>query len=95
MFTAIRQMEQIRAELAVFDSDADTWVLDTGSDQVLGIGRYYRGEQLLALFNFSDQPQTVWLNDSKNYTDLMTGKECGADEIRLKPGGFRWLLHRF
>ena len=95
MFTAIRQMEQIRAELAVFDSDADTWVLDTGSDQVLGIGRYYRGEQLLALFNSSDQPQTVWLNDSKNYTDLMTGKEGDAGKVRLKAGDFCWLLHRF
>ena len=95
MFTAIRQMEQIRAELAVFDSDADTWVLETGSDQVLGIGRYYRGEQLLALFNFSDQPQTVWLNDSKNYTDLMTGKEGDAGKVRLKAGDFCWLLHRF
>ena len=95
IFTAIRQMEQIRAEHAVFDSDADTWVLDTRSDHVFGIGRYYRGEQLLALFNFSDKPQTVWLQDSKNYTDLMTGKEGDAMEIKLKAGDFRWLLHRF
>ena len=95
IFTAIRKMEQIRAEHAVFDSDADTWVLDTRSDHVFGIGRYYRGEQLLALFNFSDKPQTVWLQDSKNYTDLMTGKEGDAMEIRLKAGDFRWLLHRF
>ena len=95
MFAAIRKMERIRSDQAVFDSDADTWVLDTGSNQVLGIGRYWRGEQLLALFNFSDRPRTVWLQDDKRYTDLMTGKECGADEIRLKAGGFRWLLHRF
>ena len=95
IFTAIRKMEQIRAEHAVFDSDADTWVLDTRSDHVFGIGRYYRGEQLLALFNFSDKPQTVWLQDSKNYTDLMTGKEGDAMEIKLKAGDFRWLLHRF
>ena len=95
MFAAIRKIERIRSDQAVFDSDADTWVLDTGSNQVLGIGRYWRGEQLLALFNFSDRPRTVWLQDDKRYTDLMTGKECGADEIRLKAGGFRWLLHRF
>ena len=95
MFAAIREMERIRSEQAVFDADADTWVLDTGSDQVLGIGRYWRGEQLLALFNFSDQPRTAWLHDDKRYTDLVSGKECGVREIRMKAGEFRWLLHRF
>ena len=95
MFAAIRQMEQIRAKQAVFDTDADAWVLDTGSDHVLGIGRYYCGEQLLALFNFSDEPLKIWLRDEKIYEDLMTGKTGDAGEIRLEAGEFRWLLHRF
>ena len=95
MFAAIRQMEQIRAEQAVFDTEADTWVLDTYNDHVLGIGRYYRREQLLALFNFSDKPQKIWLRDEKIYTNLINGKEGDAGEIRLDAGEFRWLLHRF
>ena len=95
MFAAIRQMEQIRAEQAVFDTEADTWVLDTCNDHVLGIGRYYRSEQLLALFNFSDKPQKIWLRDEKIYKDMVTGKEGDAGEIRLDAGEFRWLLHRF
>ena len=95
MFAAIRQMEQIRAEQAVFDSEADTWVLDTCNDHVLGIGRYYRREQLLALFNFSDKPQKIWLRDEKIYTNLINGKEGDAGEIRLDAGEFCWLLHQF
>ena len=95
MFAAIRQMEQIRAEQAVFDTEADTWVLDTCNDHVLGIGRYYRSEQLLALFNFSDEPQEARPQDEKAYTDLISGKECSAGTVPLEAGGFSWLLHQF
>ncbi len=95
MFAAIRKMEEIRAERSVFDPAADTWLLDTGDTHVLGIGRYYRGEQLLALFNFADEPRRVWLRDEKIYTDLMNSRESDAGEVRLEAGDFRWLLHRF
>ena len=95
MFAAVRELETIRGKHTVFDSEADTWLLDTGNDHVLGIGRYYRGEQLLALFNFADEPQKVWLRDEKNYTDLISGKEGDAGEVRLEAGAFRWLLHIF
>ncbi len=95
LFAAIRQMEKIRAEQAAFDPNADTWILDTYNNHVFGIGRYYSGEQLLALFNFADEPQKVWLRDEKSYTNLMTGKESDAGEIRLDAGDFCWLLHRF
>ena len=78
-FSAVRRMEGIRTEHAAFDTEADTWLLDTGSDQVLGIGRYYREEQVLALFNFGDRDATVWLRDEKPYTDLMEGS--GADAV--------------
>ena len=95
MFSAVRTMETIRGEHTVFDSEGDTWLLDTGNDHVLGIGRYYRGEQLLALFNFADEPQTVWLRDEKIYTDLISGKEGDAGTVKLEAGDFRWLLHQF
>ena len=95
IFQAIRRMEALRAEHPVFDTGADTWLLDTGSDQVLGIGRYYRGEQLLMLFNFGDTEQTAWLRDQKTYTDLMDGTEGDAGAVRIPAGGFRWLLHKF
>ena len=95
LFAALKQMEAIRAEHAVFDTEADTWLLDTGNDHVLGIGRYYRGEKLLALFNFATEDQTAWLRETESYTDLVTGKERDAGAVRLKPGDFCWLLHTY
>ena len=95
MFAAVLRLEEIRGKHTVFDSEGDTWLLDTGNDHVLGIGRYYRGEQLLALFNFSDEPQKIWLRDEKTYTDLISGKEGDAGTVRMEAGGVRWLLHTF
>ena len=95
VFAAIREMEGLRGEHPAFDTEADTWLLDTGSAQVLGIGRYYQKEQLLALFNFSDREQTVWLRDGKIYADLFSGAKADAGRVTVPAQGFRWLLHRF
>ena len=95
MFAALKQMEQIRSEHTVFDSEGDAWLPETGNDHVLAIGRYYRGEQMLALFNFSDEQQTAVLRDDKRYTDLISGEETDAYTVRVEGGGFRWLLHKF
>ena len=95
MFSTIRQMEKIRGDDSVFDSEADTWLPGTGNDHVLALGCYYRGEQLIVLFNFSDRPQTVMLRDEKLHTDLMTGEESDTYAVRLEGGDFRWLLHTF
>ena len=95
VFAAISRMEALRGERAVFDTEADVWLLDTGSEQMLGIGRYYRGEQLLALFNFSDRDQSAYLRDEKEYTDLIDGTVGDAGAVRVPAHGFRWLLHVF
>jgi len=95
IFSAIRRLEQARAAHLAFDADADVWLPDTGSDQVLCIGRYCGGEQVLALFNFGDTEQTAWLRDEKIYTDLMDGSRGDAGKVVLPPHGFRWLLHDF
>ncbi len=95
IFESIKKMEALRSRYVAFDTNADTWLLDTGSDQVLGIGRYYRGEQLLALFNFSDKEQTAWLRDEKQYVDLIDGAHSDAGTVKVPAGGFRWLLHQF
>ncbi|MBQ9011008.1 MAG: amylosucrase [Clostridia bacterium] len=95
MFEALRTLEKIRGDHPVFDSEGDVWLPDTGNDHVIAIGRYYRGEQLMALFNFSDTPETAWLKDDKIYTDLLTGRETAADTIQLEAGDFCWLLYTF
>ena len=95
VFTAVCRLEAIRAAHAAFDTEADTWILDTGNDHILGIGRYYRGEQILALFNFGCEDATAWLRDEKKYTDMADGTESDAGAVKVPAGGFRWLHHRF
>ena len=95
LFATVRRLAELHREQAVFDAAADVWVLDTGNDRILGIGRYYRKLQLLALFNFGAEDATAWLKDEKEYTDLMTGVTGDAGAVKVKAGGFRWLLHRF
>ena len=95
VFTAIRKLETQRAEHAAFDTEADTWILDTGNNHIVGIGRYYRKEQILALFNFGSEDATGWLRDEKEYTDLMDGTVRDAGAVKVPAGGFRWLCHRF
>ena len=85
---------KLRAEYGVFDDEADVWILNTGNHQVLGIGRYYRGEKLLALFNFSKDPQAAWVFDETMYTDLAGGRRCRAGSVRVPAGGYRWLYKK-
>ena len=94
VFSGIRLLEGIREEHIVFDDSADTWVLQTGNDHVLGIGRYARGEKLLALFNFADDEQTAFVNDPTMFTDLIDGKEQPAGNVALPACGFKWLLQK-
>ena len=92
LFAAIQELETLRADHLVFDDAADTWLLDTGNDHILGIGRYNKGEKLLALFNFSDKEQTAQVNDPEEYTDLLTGEKSLAKAVTLPAGGFKWLF---
>ena len=95
IFAEIKRQEQLRQQYGVFDDGADVWIQPTGNDQVLGIGRYYLGEKLLAVFNFSQEPQTAWIHDETMYTDLETGRRCKAGTVNIPAGKHRWLYKRF
>ena len=95
IFAEIKRQEQLRQQYGVFDDGADVWIQPTGNDQVLGIGRYYLGEKLLAVFNFSQEPQTAWIHDETMYTDLETGRRCKAGTVKIPAGKHRWLYKRF
>ena len=59
IFYGLKKLTKLRRGRAAFSAGADFWTFDTGSDQVLGLGRWMDGEGVLGLFNFSDRPQTV------------------------------------
>ena len=92
IFQALKQLETLRTENRVFSGEADTWILDTQDDRVLGIGRYCHGQKLLALFNFGDKEVILRLGETESYTDLVTGLPRSAWAVALPPKGFAWLL---
>ncbi len=97
IFDAIQKLKKIRQSKKVFHSAADTWILPTGNDHVLGIGRYYKGEKLLAFFNFSPDPQKIYTNEQESYKDLVTGKkeEIKVLDAMIAGYGFSWLYKKY
>lgn len=95
IFAAIRRMEALREAHPVFNGSADIWLVETYNDHVLGIGRYYRGEKLIALFNFNNYDETAWIDEHEDYVDLMTGEPRAARAVGVPAGDFAWLLTSF
>ena len=90
IFAGLNKLEQLRKSHKAFSSQADFWTFDTGSDQVLGLGRWMDGELVLGLFHFGDAAHTVTLPDGP-YTDLLTD-EPQPVQVALAPGAYKWLL---
>ena len=95
IFSALRRLEKIRGHYDAFDIQADCWIVETWNDHVLGIGRYYRGQKMIALFNFSEFDQTAWINESETYYDMLTGQERPARAVGVPSHDFAWLITSF
>ena len=92
VFRRLGQLEQIRKSEKVFVSNADAWTIDTWESGVLSIGRYFEGEKLIGLFNFSEYDKTAWINeDDGMYVDLISGKEMEARGVNIPAFGFYYL----
>ncbi|HCY53922.1 MAG TPA: amylosucrase, partial [Kandleria vitulina] len=95
LFQAIKKLQILRASYDVFDSNADTWIVEPWNDHILGIGRYYNDQKLIALFNFADDEQTAWIDEPEDFIELMTGEKREAKAVQLPPHGFVWLFHSY
>ena len=62
---------------------------------MLGIGRYYKGEKLIGVFNFGSDRKIVSIDELGNFHDLFTGNVVLKDKIALMPGDFVWMLCDF
>lgn len=93
LFQSIQKLTGLRAKYGVFNGNADTWIVETYNDSVLGIGRYYNGEKLIALFNFSKEEETAWINEKEAYVDLISGFPVAAKEVKIPAQSFVWLYH--
>ncbi len=94
-FRRLKRLEALRREHRVFDGQADVWVMDTGNEGVLGIGRYLGGEKLAALFNFTAKPQTVCLKEDGEFCDMIVGEAEDKAAVEIPSGGSRWLICEF
>ncbi len=96
MFTSLNQLEQIRKREKAFVSNADTWTIETWDQSVLCIGRYFEGDKIIGLFNFSEFDKTAWINETDgDYTDLITGEVRKAAGVNVPAYGFYYLKHTF
>ena len=92
IFDGLKFLENIRRNEKAFVSMADTWTLETWVKEVLAIGRYYDGDKLIGVFNFSEHERTAWINETDGiYEDLITGKRMEAKGIDIPAYGFYYL----
>ena len=96
IFASLRQLEKLRSVHRCFDGKADTWTLNIWDQSLLGIGRYYDGEKLIAIYNFSDEEKktTLWNEDGELF-DVFSGHVINKREIEIPANSFRWLMCDF
>ena len=95
IFTALAQLERLRASEPAFSCDADAATIDTGDRAILGIVRSLNGEQLLGLFNFSNEEKNAHtLRSSGVWQDLLTGEDRVITGMTIPAQGFCWLKRR-
>ncbi len=94
LFAALRRLETIRAAEPCFAADAETWVADVGSEQVLALGRRAGEREMLCLYNFGASFVNVSVNRDGHWRELMYEMDSpnGIDGITLWPYGFAWLV---
>lgn len=92
IFDKLDKLEKIRKSEKVFVCNADTWTVDTHNDNVLCIGRYYEGEKIFGIFNFSEYDSMAYFaeNDGE-YVDMMTGEKLEIYNLVVRGHDFRYL----
>ena len=90
IFNGLSKLETLRREHRAFSADADFWTFDTGSDQILGLGRWHEGEGLIGLFHFGETDTFVELPEG-TYQDLLTGVFY-RQHAKVIAGDFLWLI---
>lgn len=91
IFDGLELLEKIRRTEAVFNTDAEVYTKDYDDTSILWIVRKAEGEELHAVFNFSDEGRTIWMPEKAEYTDLVTGKREEIETVELSGWDFVWM----
>ena len=91
IFSALFKLEAIRKEEPVFDADAEVYTKDYSDLSILWIVRKAGPEELHAVFNFSDECKTIWMPETTEYADLLTGEKRMLEKVNLPSWDFLWM----
>jgi amylosucrase len=90
IFSGLAKLEQIRRSRDVFKSDAAVYTYDVKDDSILCILRENEKERFIAIFNFSDEAKTAWMEESGTYENLMTGEKLELVNLTVQGHDFVW-----
>lgn len=95
IFEGLDRLEKIRKSEKAFVAGADTWTIDTWDKSILCIGRYFEGEKIIGLFNFSEYVRIAWINETDgDYVDLLSGETVKPIGLTIPANGFYYLKKR-
>ena len=88
----MKKLEEIRKSEKAFVSNADCWTVETYDDSIICIGRYYEGDKIFGIFNFSEDSRIAWIDEKDGiYRDLITGDTRRASGVEIAAHGFIFL----
>lgn len=90
----LNRLEQIRRQENVFSQEAEVYTYDVHNDSILGILREYKGERFIALFNFSENEQTAWMQEEGIFRNLVNGEIVEVKDPVLKGYEFVWMKYK-
>ncbi len=96
VFNGLAKLEQLRRTEKVFVTQADVWTVDTGSNDLLVVGRHYDGETIVGVFNFSEWDKKIPLaalgaDEADRFTDLISELPVEGQTLNLPAYGFCYL----
>lgn len=94
LFQMLKRLEQIRRQENVFSQEAEVYTYDVHNDSILGILREYKGERFIALFNFSENEQTAWMQEEGIFRNLVNGEIVEVKDPVLKGYEFVWMKYK-
>ena len=84
-------MENIRFAHDIFSGKASVKTENTYNDAILCVCRELDNTFLVGLFNFSDEPQTAWINMGDfEFEDLISGEKRVLQAVEMSGNGYAW-----
>ncbi|HIT06135.1 MAG TPA: alpha-amylase family protein [Candidatus Scybalocola faecipullorum] len=91
IFEKLSDMENIRFAHDIFSGKASVKTENTYNDAILCVCRELDNAFLVGLFNFSDEPQTAWINMGDfEFEDLISGEKRVLQAVEMSGNGYAW-----